>query len=124
MLKKTLLATCAALTLAGAASQASAQISGSIVIGTPPPPARVEVVPAPRAGYHWVPGYWAWAGHRHVWHQGVWVRERRGYAYADPGWVQHDGRWEFRRGGWARGDRDHDGVPNGVDNHPNNPRRD
>jgi len=28
MLKKTLLATCAALTLAGAASQASAQISG------------------------------------------------------------------------------------------------
>jgi hypothetical protein len=29
----------------------------------------------------------------------------------------------MERHGWARGDRDHDGVPNAVDHHPDNPRR-
>ena len=35
-----------------------------------PPPPRVEVVPAPRVGYVWAPGYWRWNGHRHVWING------------------------------------------------------
>jgi hypothetical protein len=94
-----------------------------IMIDVAPPPPRVEVLPAPRRGYAWVPGYWNWVGHRHVWVRGTWVRERRGYVYAEPRWMERDGHWEFRRGEWARGDRDHDGVPNGVDRHPNDPRR-
>ncbi|HWH81638.1 MAG TPA: YXWGXW repeat-containing protein [Burkholderiaceae bacterium] len=122
-LARTLLAACAAATLAMAAGTASAQVRGQIVIGNAPPPPRVEAVPAPRPGYHWTPGYWAWQNHRHVWHQGVWVRERRGYAYADPAWVQRGDRYEFRRGGWARRDNDRDGVPNGADHQPNNPYR-
>jgi len=51
------------------------------------------------------------------------VRERHGWRYAEPRWVERNGRWVLERGRWARGDRDHDGVPNAVDRHPDNPRR-
>ena len=53
-----------------------------------PPPPRVEVVPAPRVGYVWAPGYW--------------VRERRGYHWRPHRWEEHDGRWRFDRGRWER----------------------
>lgn len=120
MIKKSLLATGIAATLAmGAALPASAQIS--VRIGPPPP--RVEVVPPPRVGYTWAPGYWNYEGRRHVWHGGTWVRARPGYVYNAPTWVERNGRWELRRGAWARGDRDHDGVPNAVDRRPNDPTR-
>ena len=88
-----------------------------------PPPVRYEAVPAPRAGYVWAPGYWDWRSHRHVWVNGHWERARHGYMYREPQWEQVDGRWRLHRGSWAQGDRDHDGVPNVVDAHPDNPRR-
>jgi hypothetical protein len=91
-----------------------------------PPVARVEVVPAPRRGYVWAPGYWDWRGRRHVWIGGTWVRERPGYVYAAPVWVNQGDHWVLNRGGWNRGpggDRDHDGVPNRFDSHPNDPNR-
>src|SRR5258705_152407 len=44
---------------------ASAEVQ--VYFNTAPPPLRVEVVPAPRRGYFWVPGYWEGRGHRHVW---------------------------------------------------------
>ena len=88
-----------------------------------PPPPRVEVVPAPRRGYVWVPGYWGWRGNRHYWVGGTWVRERPGYVYAHPGGVQEGDHWRFNRGAWNRGDRDRDGVPNRFDRHPDNPNR-
>jgi len=100
-----------------------APASAVTVVTIAPPPPRVEVVPAPRRGYVWVPGYWSWSGRRHVWVQGNWVRERRGYVYESPQWVERDGRWELRRGAWRRGDRDGDGVPNRLDSRPDNPRR-
>ena len=68
--------------------------------------------------------YWDWRHGRHVWVRGHWEHERRGYVYHAPTWVERDGHWEMVRGNWARGDNDHDGVPNGMDAHPNNPRRD
>lgn len=71
-------------------------------IETAPPPLRVEVVPAARAGYVWAPGYWNWNGRRHVWVGGRWVGERRGYHWAPHNWVQRDGRWHFEQGGWRR----------------------
>ena len=57
------LALLAALAIAGGAAAtftppASAQVSFSLSVGTPPPPMRYEVVPAPRPGYVWAPGYW------------------------------------------------------------------
>lgn len=89
-----------------------------------PPPARVEVVPAPRPGWIWSPGYWEWRGNRHVWRNGVWVRERPGYAYQPHRWVERDGRYYLERGRWdRRRDSDGDGVPDRFDARPNNPNR-
>jgi WXXGXW repeat (2 copies) len=94
-----------------------------IYLDVAPPAPRHEVVPAPRRGYVWVPGYWNARGHKHVWAAGHWERERVGYHYVQPTWVQHENRWELQRGRWDRGDADHDGVPNGADRAPNNPYR-
>jgi hypothetical protein len=70
-----------------------------------------------------VAGYWNYHGHRYVWVSGHWVHARHGYAYRSPRWEQDGDRWVLHQGEWARGDRDHDGVPNAVDHHPDNPRR-
>jgi WXXGXW repeat (2 copies) len=73
-----------------------------VIVETAPPPVRVEVVPAPRVGYVWAPGYWNWNGHRHVWVGGRWVGERRGYHWEPHAWEEREGRWHFREGGWRR----------------------
>src|SRR4051812_8779316 len=95
--------------------QAMAASSVTFVIGTPPPPARYEVVPHLRRGYEWVPGYWNWNGRRHVWVPGHKERVRVGHYYQRPEWRQGSNGWELHRGGWQQGDRDHDGIPNRVD---------
>jgi len=122
MMKRILLGTMVAATLSvGSVSVATADV----FVRVAPPAPRTEVVPAPRKGYVWVPGYWDYHGHRHVWVQGTWVKERHGYHYANPQWREHEGRWVLERGHWAHGngDNDHDGVPNRYDAHPNNPNR-
>ncbi|MBS0446123.1 MAG: YXWGXW repeat-containing protein [Proteobacteria bacterium] len=113
----------AAAVLAAALGTTAIPASAAVIVDVAPPAARVEAVPAPRAGYIWTPGYWNYVNHRHVWVAGTWVRDRPGYVYHQPAWVQRDNRWVLERGAWARGDRDHDGVPNRVDTHPNNPYR-
>ncbi|MES2261179.1 MAG: YXWGXW repeat-containing protein [Pseudomonadota bacterium] len=84
-----------------------------------PPPPRHEIVPHPRPGYLWSPGYWEWRGHRHEWITGSWVRERPGYAYSQARWEQRDGRWVREEARWERHngyrDRDHDGIPDHRD---------
>lgn len=102
------------------------------VVPAPPPPRR-EAVPHSRRGQVWVPGYWDWRGHRHVWVRGHFERARPGYRYVAPQWEQRDGRWMMQRGGWDRDgdgianrndrDRDGDGVSNRRDQQPDNPRR-
>src|SRR5262249_3079321 len=111
-----------------AAAQASMNIG--LTIGTPPPAPVYEVVPAPRAGYVWAPGFWQWEGGRHAWHAGYWMPERRGYNWVPDRWDQVHGGWRHEPGHWDRqganrpwGDRDHDGVPNAYDRHPDNPYR-
>jgi hypothetical protein len=43
-------------------------------VGFPPPPAKVELVPAkPRAGAVWTDGEWVWQGHGWSWQSGRWV---------------------------------------------------
>ena len=106
--------------LGGAALPLPSIAAVDIYVNTAPPPPRHERVPDARRGYVWAPGYWNWQGNRHVWVKGHWVKERRGYAYRANEWVEHDGRWKLRRSGW---DRDHDGIPNSRDRHPNNPNR-
>jgi hypothetical protein len=71
-------------------------------VGVAPPPERVEVVPAPRAGYVWAPGYWRWDHGHHVWVRGYWVRERRGYHWVPHRWEQRGERWHFNAGRWDR----------------------
>ncbi|GAA4027261.1 YXWGXW repeat-containing protein [Actimicrobium antarcticum] len=105
---------------------ASAQVGVNVIIGNAPPPVRYEVVPQPRRGYEWAPGYWNWSGQRHVWSRGHWERSRPGYQYMRPEWRQDGERWRLERGGWqrgnhgngygrGRGDQDHDGIPNRYD---------
>ena len=141
-MKKTLIAALLASSLAAFAVPAAAEIYVNIA----PPAPRYEVVPAPRAGYVWAPGYWDWRGNRHVWIRGHWERERHGYYWHPNRWIERDGHWVLEKGRWdrerfadnrgGRGDRDRDGVPNrydrdkdgdGVpnryDSNPNNPRR-
>jgi hypothetical protein len=99
---------------------------------TPPPPPREEVIPAPRHGYVWAPGYWDHAHGRYHWVRGHWIRERRGMYWHPDRWENRDGHWVLERGGWhrerwererlaERRDRDGDGVPNRFDRAPDNP---
>jgi len=117
--RKTMLVALCAATM-GAASLPMTSSAASVYLSVAPPAPRVEVTPAPRAGYLWVPGYWDANGHSHVWRRGHWERERHGYRYHEPRWTQDGGRWRLERGRW---DRDGDGVPDYRDRAPNNPNR-
>jgi len=73
-----------------------------IDIDVAPPPVRVEVVPEPRVGYAWAPGFWEWRGRAHVWVPGHWMGERRGYRWVPDRWDQRGPRWHHERGHWER----------------------
>jgi len=125
----------AALAAASISSAVPAFAAVDFYIETAPPAPRYEVVPAPRAGYVWQPGYWQWVDGRHTWHRGFWVKERHGYYWHPSRWEERDGRYHFVKGSWdreryasrdrnhngvpdrveGRHDRDHDGVPDRVD---------
>jgi hypothetical protein len=72
-----------------------------VIIPAPPAP-RVIVVPAPRRGYVWAPGYWRWNGRQHVWIEGRWVRERRGQIWIADRWDRRGNNWVFVPGHWER----------------------
>ena len=134
--RKLLLAAIVSSTLGAMSLPAAAGVDFYVNIAPPAP--LVEVVPAPRVGYVWAPGYWDYRGHRYVWYRGHWERERHGYYYHPTHWYEHDGRWYryshrwaaqpdhsryYDGRGWRNGDRDGDGVPNNRDRYPDNPRR-
>ena len=93
--KKALLMT---LCLAGSAVVAPMLAMAGVGIGVDidlaPPAQRVEVVPAPRPGYVWAPGYWEYRDHAHVWVPGRWELRPRAHAR----WVS--GHWRHTRHGW------------------------
>ncbi|MCC4591527.1 YXWGXW repeat-containing protein [Xanthomonas campestris pv. cannae] len=70
------------------------------VRAAPPPPIVERVVVRP--GYVWMPGYWRWNGHRHVWVAGRYVVERPGYVYVGPRWEHYGPAYRFHAGYWAR----------------------
>ena len=144
--RKALLAALAVSSIGLIPVPASAQVG--VYLDIAPPAPRHEVIPAPRDGYVWQPGYWDWRNGRHVWVRGTWMRERPGMYWHPSGWVERDGRWYFNKGRWDREryvyhrgnnpygdrdrdggpnrydrDRDNDGVPNRYDDRPNNPYR-
>ena len=103
---------------------AAAQINVDINLGPPPAP-RYEVVPAPRPGYLWAPGYWRADGRQHAWQEGHWEQARPGYRYVPDRWERYseNGREKWRHQA-SRWDRDGDGIPNRVDRHDNRPHGD
>jgi hypothetical protein len=111
----------------------TASAAVGVYVDVAPPAPRYEVVPAPRAGFIWAPGYWDWSGGHYHWKRGHWMREHRGQYWHPDRWEQRDGHWVHERGSWnrerwngervAERDRDHDGVPNRLDRAPDNPYR-
>jgi len=90
-----------AVSLASAATPASAQVG--IYIGRTPPPLRYEVRPnSPGPGYAWQEGYWGARGNGYYWVPGryehapyegaYWVHPH--YDHYDRGWQQHEGHWD------------------------------
>jgi hypothetical protein len=106
---------CALIALSSAAFPAVAQIN--INIGIAPPAPQYEVVPAPRSGYVWAPGYWRWEGQRHVWANGRWIEARPGSYWVADQWTSKDERHYYKAGHWKKGsehgERDHEGKGNG-----------
>ncbi|MGO4305350.1 MULTISPECIES: YXWGXW repeat-containing protein [unclassified Cupriavidus] len=100
------------------APSAMAQVNINIGIGVAPPAPVYEVVPGPRPGYIWQPGYWDWDDHyhKHNWKKGKWAKARPGYVYESPRWVQASNGWVMQPGRWNQGpdwdrrghDHDHD----------------
>jgi hypothetical protein len=98
-----LLSTMLAAVLVCAGTLAATPASAQAVIVAPmaPPPPRVEVVPAPRAGYVWDQGRWRWDHGRYVWVPGHWQPVRVGYRWVPGHWVQRGPNWRWVEGHWA-----------------------
>jgi hypothetical protein len=67
-----------------------------------PPPPRAETRPLqPSPHAMWVPGFWAWDGHRHAWNAGRWAEPpQQGMTWEAPKWENHGGKWGFHEGRW------------------------
>jgi len=108
----------ALIAMSSAAMPAAAQIS--INIGFAPPSPRYEVIPAPRVGFAWAPGYWHWENQRHIWRNGRWIEARPGSHWVADRWETRDGRHHYKPGKWERvadrGDRDQGGKGKGHGN--------
>jgi hypothetical protein len=92
---------CASIALGAISFPAAAD---QLVIDVAPPAPKVEVVPAPRAGYVWAPGYWRWEEPRrtHVWVEGRYIEQRPGYRWRAHTWVPRENRYYFEEGRWER----------------------
>lgn len=122
-MRKLIFGSLIAVALGSAALPAAARSNIDFFVNIGPPPAYHEYVPAPRPGFVWVPGAWEWRrGHYH-WIGGHWVRHRPGHFYQPSRWYERGGRYYHRRGAWHLADSDRDGVRNGRDRAPYNPRR-
>ena len=86
------------------------------VVYQPPPepaqPIQVDVAPPapivearsapPFAGAIWIPGYWHWNGHQHVWLAGRWSAPRQGWVWEPAHWQGHGHHHRFVPGHWRR----------------------
>ena len=118
-MRKLIIGSLVAAALGSVAIPAAARTNVDFFVNIGPPPVYHEVLPAPRHGFVWVPGYWDWRYSRYHWVAGHWIRHRPGYYYEPVRWHHRGGRY-YRSGGWR--DADRDGVPNRYDRAPYNPR--
>jgi hypothetical protein len=72
-------------------------------VGGPPPPVRVERVPAAPSPRHvWVPGWWWWEGARYEWRAGAWViPPATGEVWVPASWRFENGQWTYYPGYWS-----------------------
>lgn len=104
-----LLALASACSPAPAKTPAPIAASEMIEVPYPPPPARVETIPAMgAAGQVWLDGQWTWGGEVWSWGEGAWVTPPPD-AYFTPWSTQRraDGQLLFARAAW----RDRAGHP-------------
>ena len=96
--------TLCAAPLAVAEAQARVVVAERVVIRTPPPPLRHEVIiaaPGPRDRFAWVEGHWRWDGHDYDWIPGHWIKRPRGrHGWVAGRWVARHGEWVWREGHW------------------------
>lgn len=72
-----------------------------VEIGVAPPPARVEVVPAPREGYIYEKGHYETSdGQTYVWVEGRYLPNREGHVWHPYVMERSGDRWHFRAGHW------------------------
>jgi len=69
-------------------------------ITTAPPPERVEIVPAPRTGYIYERGHYAWDGNAYVWREGRFFAERQGHVYTPYVFEKRGTTYYYRSGHW------------------------
>ncbi|MFL9989170.1 YXWGXW repeat-containing protein [Paraburkholderia sediminicola] len=81
---------------------ASVAFAQAVIVAQYAPPApRVEVVPAPRAGYVWDGGHWYWELGRYVWVPGRWQEVRVGHRWVLGHWAQFGLNWHWVPGHWV-----------------------
>jgi hypothetical protein len=73
-----------------------------VVVEHAPPPPRIDVRPPQPKGAVWIPGYWQWTGHRHVWVSGRWSAPKTGMRWQPDHWERQGNRYHLVRGHWAR----------------------
>lgn len=70
----------------------------------PPPPIRVEAIPAPNRPVEqvvWRPGHWHWNGREYVWIPGVYIeRPRHEAVWVEGHWDAFGAEWVWRPGHW------------------------
>ena len=100
-MRKPIVAGMVAATLGSVSIPAAARTNVDLFVNIGPPPAPlVEIIPAPRVGFVWAPGFWEWRHGRHFWVAGHYVRHRPGFVYEPARWIERDGRWGYARPGW------------------------
>ena len=100
--KKALVSALFAAGMIGAVAMPLPSLAEVVFVDRAPPAAQVEIVPGPRQGYVWSPGYYNYENNQHVWVKGESIREREGYSYQPNRWVEHDGRWNLESSRWDR----------------------
>lgn len=99
-IRRTLMFTCTAIGVSMAALPFLAMAEGDVEVTVAPPSPKTEVIPAPRTGYIWAPGYWERENNDYIWVKGHWIETHPGH-WAPDHWEQIDStHWRFHPGHW------------------------
>ena len=112
------IAAAVAATAALFAAPAQARTSINLSIGGGVPYGYVQ------PGYVYTQPSYVYSQPSYVYSEPAYVYAQPSYVYTQPSTIYYSNGHRYYRRGWeGRRDRDHDGVPNRFDHHPNNPYR-